>query len=128
MHKDELQATEALAQMGVTPHITHLIQEERCFYSVITVASPKYTTYVDLQNVLTTIYLEGAITHTHGSDLDRLLIERFAGVGCGVSPCHQQDQFDRTLGRTIAKGRLLKYYRAYLLKPYKQSMEVQKNV
>jgi len=77
MNKDELQATKALAQMGVTPHITHLIQPEKCFYSVVTVATPQYETYADLYVALATIYLEGAIKHIHGSALDNLLIKRF---------------------------------------------------
>lgn len=97
--------------LRVTPHITHLKQEDRCFYSFVTVATPKHEEYRHLDIVLSTIYLEGSLTGANGSDLDRLIVERFAGLGCGASPCHAIDNFSRKRGRVIAKGRLLKVLR-----------------
>jgi len=97
--------------LGVKPHITHLKQPEDCFYSFVTVATPEYEQYIDLDVALSEIYLEGAITHKHGSDLDRLIIAWFADRGAGVSPCHAGDNFSRKRGRIISEGRMLKALR-----------------
>jgi hypothetical protein len=107
-----------IALLGVEAHITHLKQLEWCYYSVVTVATPQHEEYKHLDATLAAIYLEGSIKHLNGSALDRLIVKRFARVGCGVAPCHATDQFSRERGRVIAKGRLLKYYRAYIFKPY----------
>lgn len=98
--------------LGVKSHITHLKQEPFCFYSFVTVATPQYETYRNLDIVLSTIYLEGSIRHKTGSALDALIIERFAEFGCGVAPCHATDNFSRKRGRIMAEGRMLKLLRA----------------
>lgn len=100
-----------LAKMGIQAHITHLKQEAPCAYSVVTVATAGYIEYRYLDINLGVVYLEGSIDHTKGSALDALLIERFAEMDTGVSPCHRQDNFSRKRGRIIAKGRLLKLLR-----------------
>lgn len=98
----------ALAQMGVTAHITHLKQPDDGYYSYVTIATPKYEEYRDLSIALSTIYLEGSIRHKTGSNLDALIVSRFAEFDAGASPCHSADNFSRKRGRIIAKGRLLK--------------------
>ena len=98
--------------MRVIPYIIHLKQPEGCYYSVVTTAGRRHDSYGYLANLLSIVYLEGSIRHVTGSALDALIVERFADFGYGVSPCHAKDQFNRRLGRVIAKGRLRKVLRA----------------
>lgn len=109
--KLEAYLDEEFRLLRVTPHITHLRQEERCFYSFVTVATPKHEEYRHLDVALSVIYLEGNLIGANGSDLDRLIVERFADMSAGASPCHAVDNFSRKRGRIIAKGRLLKVLR-----------------
>ena len=102
---------EEFGLLGVKSHITHLKQEPYCFYSFVTVATPQYETYRNLDIALSKIYLEGSIRHKTGSALDALIIKRFAEFGCGVAPCHAADNFSRKRGRIMAEGRLLKLQR-----------------
>ena len=97
--------------LGVQPHITHLKQPEGCFYNFVTVATPQYKPYPYLAAVLSEIYADGSRTHKTGSDLDRLLVRRFAELGYGVSPCHAKDNFSRKRGRIISEGRMRKALR-----------------
>lgn len=103
---------EEFGLLGVTSHITHLKQDSNCFYSVVTVATPQYETYRNLDIALSDIYLEGSIRHKTGSALDALIIKRFAEFSCGVAPCHAVDNFNRKRGRIMAEGRMLKLLRA----------------
>lgn len=104
----EKQIDASLKEYGITPHITHLKQPPDCYYSYITVATRKYESYQDISKYIKDIFLRGSVYNTTGSDLDRLFVGEFAKIGCGVAPCHAVDNFSRSRGRIIAKGRLLK--------------------
>ena len=103
----------SLSGMGVTEvHITHMKLPEDCYYSHITLATQEAEEYKVLDIAVNTIFLEGSIKHIGGSALDALIVQRFAGLGAGASPCHAIDNFSRKRGRIIAKGRLLKHLKA----------------
>lgn len=112
---DEEYLTEEFRLLRVTPHITHLKQDTGCAYSVVTVATPDYETYRNLDIALLKIYLEGSVRHKTGSALDALIVKRFAEFDCGVAPCHAADNFSRKLGRIMSLGRLLKLLRAKMV-------------
>lgn len=104
--KQEARIDAELAQMGVKAHITHLKHPEGSYYNVVTIATPKAEAYQHLSIMLSGCYHEARVSKR--SDFGTLIIDKFAEFGAGVALCHHLDNFNRTRGRIIAKGRLLK--------------------
>jgi len=95
--------------LNVTPHITHIRMEPGNYYNVITIASQYVNQY---EAVTKTIAISFQDAYDSGrSDIGTLLLDSLSRCGYGVALCHHLDQFDRKLGRIIAKGRLLKMIR-----------------
>ena len=106
MSGQKVQIDAALAELGVTAHITHLRQPEDAYFKVVTVATPDPVRYGILDAMLSSLYNEAYLANR--SDIGTVIIEGFASTSAGVALCHHRDNFGRKLGCIIAEGRLLK--------------------
>ena len=108
--KQEARIDAELAELGVKAHITHIKHPENSLYRVVTVASRDVAPYEDLWKELSicfkNVYVKAFLKHK--SDIGNRVILAFKEGGKGVALCHYRDNFNRAMGRIIAKGRLLK--------------------
>ena len=104
--KDEKMADLGLKQLGVDPQIYHFVLDVAPF-TAITIAENCYSRLEVRELLDDVIYnIIPLETHEKATRLRIELIQRgIYGVGIGDA----RDQLNRPLGRTIAKGRLLKH-------------------
>ena len=94
---------EEFERIGIKPHIYHFFGI--CPYNAITIATNTEYTYEEILKIITHSI---ASTFCLSNDVAACKAEIEKQFG-GIAICNNSDQFNRKLGRTIAKGRLLKY-------------------
>ena len=103
---DESTLDKELERLGVKPYIYHFT--DVCPFNVITVASKNKEEWAKLKKAINTaigMATLGSLMHKGAAGV--LLQRVLAGRGLGVAICDPRDQFNRKLGRTKAKGRLI---------------------
>ena len=107
--KDEIKADQGLKLLGVYPIVYHFETAVNPFTSITIVED--ICSWLNLRKILDNILITILPTVVH-EKATRLRLELVQKGIFGVSICDQRDKHNYTLGRTIAKGRLLKHLKA----------------
>lgn len=104
--RQETQIDAELVRRGVKAHVVHIKHPEDSYFKVVTVATKHFATPSGMHATLSHLYQ--AAYRQHRSNVGAFIHDAFEGIGAGVALCHYRDNFNRSRGRIIAKGRLLK--------------------
>ena len=102
--KTEKKLDEEFEKLGIKTRVYHFINIP--LFNAVTVVTPDNRTYGDIKNIVLKSRQPEFYLRQHAE----YLLSKLAGLPDlhGVAICDIRDQFDRKLGRIIAKGRLLK--------------------
>lgn len=93
-------------KMEIKPYIYHFVEGIEPFAAITIVEAMRYS-WNNIKDIVDTAMKNAkSLRHNKASEVIRSL--HYADI-YGVAICDRRDQFNRKLGRVIAKGRLLKH-------------------
>ena len=103
--KTEEKLDKEFKRIGVKPWIYHFT--DVISFSAITVAAKDNN--LSWNDIEKEIYQHNKSIFEHQHNHASRMVYELYCTGYGAAVCNKQDQFNRKIGRTIAKGRLLKH-------------------